>query len=120
VGALRGRLERPDQELSWLCDYWLILSREWRSVSLSSPGRANGELGLTSGGGAKDEVAVLAGDGSLGVREDGGDVEALLASDVQEVGVGGLNESLKFVQMLLLDRIGIQKVHFHCARGVDE
>jgi len=56
---------------------------------------------------------VLALDGGLGVREDGADVVALVASNVQEERVGCLNKFLKFVHVLFRDGIGVQKVHFH-------
>lgn len=57
--------------------------------------------------------AVLALDGGLGVREDGADVVALGAPDVQEEGVRGLYEFLKFVHVFFGNRACVQKVHFH-------
>jgi len=83
------------------------------SVSLSSPWRANGELGLAAGRGAEDLVAELALDWSLAVRENRADVVALVASYVEEEGVGSLDEFLKFVHVLFRDRVRVQKVHFH-------
>ena len=89
-----------------------------RSVSLSSPCGANGELGASAGRGAENMTAVLTNDAGLGVGEDRGDVEAMFAFDIQEVRVGALYESLKFVHTLLSLRVGVQKVHFHCAKSV--
>ena len=56
---------------------------------------------------------MLALDGGLGVREDGADVVALVASNVQEEGVRGLDEFLKFVHVIFPDGVGVQEVHFH-------
>ena len=85
------------------------------SVTLSSPRAADDELGLASSGGAEQGAAVFALDSCLRVRENSRNFVALLADHVHEKGVRCLYQSLKFVQMLLLGRIGIQKVHLHCA-----
>jgi len=85
------------------------------SVTLASPGGTNRELGLAAGWRAQSLATVVAGNGSLRVREDGGDILAPLALHIQEVGVGVLYESLKFVHVFLLGGVHIQKVHFHCA-----
>ena len=45
--------------------------------------------------------------------ENRADVVALVASYVEEEGVGSLDEFLKFVHVLFCDRVRIQKVHFH-------
>ena len=58
---------------------------------------------------------MVASDSSLGVREDGGNVEALLASDVKEEGVRGLDETLKLVHRFFMDSIGVQEINFHFA-----
>ena len=58
------------------------------SVALSSPGSSKAELALTTGGGAKNEVASLALDGRLCVGENGVDGHALGALNVHEIGVG--------------------------------
>ena len=57
------------------------------SVALSSPGSSKAELALTTGGSAKNEVASLALDGRLCVRENGVDGHALRALNIHEVGV---------------------------------
>ena len=85
------------------------------SVTLSSPLASNDELAATSSGGAQGSAAVFTLDGGLGVGENSRNFAALLADNVHEKRVWCLNESLKFVQMLLLGRIGIKKVHLHGA-----
>ena len=57
------------------------------SVALSSPGSSQAELALATGGLAEHEVATLALDGGLSMRENGVDGHALGALDVHEVGV---------------------------------
>ena len=57
------------------------------SVALSSPGSSKAELALTTGGSAKNEVASLALDSRLCVRENGVDGHALRALNIHEVGV---------------------------------
>ena len=57
------------------------------SVALSSPGSAQAELALSTSGSAENEVASLALNGGLSVRENGVDGHALGALDVHEVGV---------------------------------
>ncbi len=57
------------------------------SVALSSPGSSKAELALATGGSTKNEVASLALDGRLGVRENGVDGHALRALNIHEVGV---------------------------------
>lgn len=42
------------------------------------------------------------------MREDGGDLEAAWALDIQEVAVGRLNESLELVDRLLVLRSGVK------------
>jgi len=78
------------------------------SVALSSPGSSKAELALTTGGGAKNEVASLALDSSLSVRENGVNSHALRAPDVHEEGVRLLHQSLQFVKLLLRNRIYVQ------------
>ena len=85
------------------------------SVTLSPPRAADGQLATASSGSAKHGAAELALHGSLGVRENGRNLVALFADNVHEERVRGLYESLKFVHTLLLGRIGVQKVHLHCA-----
>lgn len=72
-----------------------------------------GELGLAAGGLAEHGSAAGAHDGGLGVGEDLAHVRARGAPHVQEVRVGGLNESLKFVHVAFLNRVSVQKVHLH-------
>ena len=55
------------------------------SVALSSPGSSQAELALATGGLAEHEVATLALDGGLSMRENGVDCHALGALDVHEV-----------------------------------
>ena len=45
--------------------------------------------------------------------ENRANVVALVASYVEEVAVGCLDEFLKFVHVLFRDRVRVQKVHFH-------
>lgn len=56
-----------------------------------------GQSSLSTGGLAKDSRARTADNDGLGVREDGGDVEATAALDVHKVRVGRLYETLKLV-----------------------
>ena len=85
------------------------------SVTLSPPGAADNELAATASGSAKHGAAEFALNGSLRVRENGRNFVALLADNVHEERVRRLYQSLKFVHTLLLGRIGVQKVHLHCA-----
>lgn len=55
------------------------------SVALSSPGSSQAELALSTSGLAEHEVATLALDGRLSMRENGVDGHALGALDVHEV-----------------------------------
>ena len=55
------------------------------SVALSSPGSSQAELSFATGGLAEHEVAALALDCRLGMREYGVDGHALGALDVHEV-----------------------------------
>ncbi len=55
------------------------------SVALSSPGSSQAELAFATSGLAKHEVATLALDGRLSMRENGVDGHALGALDVHEV-----------------------------------
>ena len=57
------------------------------SVALSSPGSTKAELALTTSGSAKNEVASLALNGRLSVRENGVDGHALRALNIHEIGV---------------------------------
>jgi len=109
--------ERTRPSLSGGAQQWLALfCCKSDSVTLALPRISNGELGLAAGRRAEHLTAALATDCSLGVREDCRDILAFVALDIQEVGVRGLNQSLKFVHVFLLGRIHIQKVHFyHCA-----
>ena len=83
------------------------------SVTLSPPRAADGELAAATGG-SGNNVAAGSLHNSLGVRENVHDRIALVADDVHEETVGGLHQFLEFMHMLLLGRIGIQKVHLHC------
>ena len=62
-----------------------------RSFALSPPSGSQTKLAFSSSGGAESEVAALACDCGLGVRENGCNREALGALYVHEVGVGGLD-----------------------------
>eukprot|EP00356_Strombidium_inclinatum_P002663 CAMPEP_0170478636 /NCGR_PEP_ID=MMETSP0208-20121228/119_1 /TAXON_ID=197538 /ORGANISM="Strombidium inclinatum, Strain S3" /LENGTH=89 /DNA_ID=CAMNT_0010750929 /DNA_START=411 /DNA_END=681 /DNA_ORIENTATION=+ len=83
-------------------------------IALPSPGSSDGELGLSTSGEAEDELAVAAGDNSLGVREDSVDVLALRAFDIHEEGVGALDESLQLVLGNFDGLVGVKKINFHC------
>lgn len=72
-----------------------------------------GELDFSAGGLAEHGSTLGAHDGGLGVGEELAHVAAIGAPHVQEVGVGGLNESLKFVHVAFLNRVSVQKVHLH-------
>jgi len=47
------------------------------------------------------------------VREDGGDLKAAGALDIQEVAVGRLNQSLQLVGVLLVLSSGMQQIDLH-------
>ena len=65
------------------------------ALHLLPPERASlGQSSLTTGGLAEDGRAAGADDDGLGVREDGGDVEAAGALNVHEEGAGGGHKSL--------------------------
>ena len=65
------------------------------ALHLLSPERASlGQSSLTTGGLAEDGRAAGADDDGLGVREDGGDVEAAGALNVHEEGAGGGHKGL--------------------------
>merc|ERR1719159_118904 len=78
-------------------------------IGLLAEGAALGQAGETSGGLAKDDVAVAALNNHLRVREDGGDEEAAGALDIHEEGVGRLHQALKLVLLLLLGE-GVEKI----------
>ena len=72
---------------------------------------------LTSGC-AEDGAAVCAGDHSLAVAEDCGNVEAALALDVHEVAVRRLDQALQLV-LLLLHLLGrVQQINVCCQHHV--
>merc|ERR1712048_296236 len=77
---------------------------------LSAERAALGEAGLTTGGLAEDRRAAGAHNDGLGVREDGGDVEAAGALDVHEEGTGSRHKLLKLVLAGLSLRSGVEKV----------
>lgn len=81
-----------------------------RQNLLSSERAALSQLSLTTGWGAQDSGTVVTGDGGLGVREDGGDVQASLALDVHEVGSWGLDQGLQFVLLGLGGWVRVQQV----------
>merc|ERR1719195_520920 len=87
------------------------------SISLSSVRGSNNELSLTSSGGTQGIVAAVTVDFDIGlrVREDSGNLMALLALHIHEVGVWGLNQSLKFMQFFLDRWVDVKQIHFHCA-----
>ena len=65
------------------------------ALHLLPPERASlGQSSLTTGGLAEDGRASGADDDGLGVREDGGDVEAAGALNVHEEGAGGGHKGL--------------------------
>ena len=88
------------------------------SVALSSPGGADGELGLATSGDGQQEVASntrlaggylpLAGAHSLDVREDGVHGLALGALHIHEEGVRALYQSLQLVDVLFLRGVNVQ------------
>lgn len=55
-------------------------------------------------------------DSSLCVGEDGGDLKAAGALDIQEVTVGRLNQSLQLVGVLLVLSSGMQQIDLHYFR----
>jgi len=59
---------------------------------------------------AENRAAGRADDDSLGVREDGGDVDAAGALDVHEEAVGRLHQTLELVLPLLNCGVGVQEV----------
>ena len=66
---------------------------------------------LPAGRRAEDRGAPLAGDGGLGVREDGGDGVAAGALHVHEVAVGVLHEPLLLVRAPLFFRRRVEQVY---------
>lgn len=54
----------------------------------------------------------------MSIGEPDGDVLALGAFDVHEVGVGGLYQSLEFVLRFLLDGVDVKKINIHVSLGV--
>ena len=83
------------------------------SVSLSSPGGSNSELGLSTSGDGQQELALVAGADVLNMRENGVDSLALGALDVHEEGVWALYKSLELVAVLFLDGVDVKKINFH-------
>ena len=71
------------------------------------------DLDLSAGGSAEGSVAVVAGYGSLGVRENDRDRLAVVALDLEEVGVGGRDSALELVALLNLRSV-------RCFRGRSE
>lgn len=64
---------------------------------LATVGAALGELGLTTSRLAENSGAGAAGDNGLSVGEDGGHLEAALATDIHEVTAGSRDKLLKLV-----------------------
>jgi hypothetical protein len=64
----------------------LLLTNIQNFLALLSSERATfGQFGLTSSWGTQHSGAVVTGNGSLGVREHGGDVQTSLAFNIHEV-----------------------------------
>ena len=82
-------------------DWFLDQSELW----LLAEGGALDESGLAAGGLAQHRLAAGTHDHSLGVAEDGGDVEARGTLDVHEVRVGSRHYPLPLVPPLLQPRV---------------
>ena len=80
---------------------------------LDFEGAALGKFDLASRGLAEDVLAVVASNRGLRVAEDCGGLVAAAALDVHKVGVGGRNEPLQLVLLLLGLVSGVQKVSLH-------
>ena len=116
--ALQRQLSRTVQncnDLAVFCFSPLNVVHWSDSVTLSSPAGTDWELCFTSACCAKDVSAGRARYRCLRVREDGSDVVALAAFNIQEEAVRRLYKFLKFVHVFFCDRVRIQKVHFHFA-----
>ena len=79
-------------------------------VALAAEGATLSEPGLTTRWLAENCLAAWAHHDGLGVAEHRSDVEAALALDVHEEGVGGLDEALLLVLELLELRRRVQQV----------
>merc|ERR1719183_948671 len=89
------------------------LNKTARLLGLLAEGAALREASETTGGLAEHHVAVAAEHDGLRMGEDRGDLEAAGALDVHEEGIGGLNQALELVLLLLLLRAGVQQVDIH-------
>jgi hypothetical protein len=104
---------------------WL-LCRITYLIDLSSEGATLRDPGLSTGGSAESHIAakkeyrshgqidiLSAEDSGLGMGEDGGDLKASGALHIQEITVGGLNQSLQLMSCLLLLRSGVKQIDLH-------
>eukprot|EP00178_Gracilaria_changii_P013258 TRINITY_DN37472_c0_g5_i1.p1 TRINITY_DN37472_c0_g5~~TRINITY_DN37472_c0_g5_i1.p1 ORF type:complete len:243 (+),score=14.38 TRINITY_DN37472_c0_g5_i1:106-834(+) len=82
-------------------------------VDLLTEGASLRESRLPAGGLAQDGRARSAHHDSLGVAENGGDVEASGALHVHEEAVGALNQPLELVDPLLMGGGGVQEIGRH-------
>lgn len=89
----------PRTNLTILVNALLLPER----ASLSQPCLSSGRL-------AKDRSARAANDDGLGVREDGGDVEAPRALDVHEKGAWSRHKHLHLVLASLRGWVGVEKI----------
>ena len=70
-----------------------------------------GHSSFTTGGLAQNGRALVTENDGLRVGEDGGNVVALGASNVQEVGVGRLHQSFQLVRASFRSSRGVEQVH---------
>lgn len=81
--------------------------------SLNLESAAFSKLDLTTSGLAKNVLASVASDGRLGMAEDGGCLIASSTLHIHEVGVGGRNEPLEFMLLLLRFICWMKEVSLH-------
>ena len=100
------------------------------SVALSSPGSSNSKLSFTTTRSTENSFTakmnklastrqlvlgylLVADNNVLGVREHGSYILAGVTFNIHEEWVGGLNKLFKFIDVLLIYGIYVQKVDFH-------
>ena len=104
----------------------MLLCRITYLINLPSERATLRDLGLATSGSAKSHIAATnvrdererfyilsTQDGGLGVREDGCDLEASRALDIEEVAVRRLHESLELVGALLMFGSWVKQIELH-------
>ena len=100
-------------QFGWLFAFIDNSKWEWNQSVFDLESASFSELAFTSSGFGENVFTVIAGYYSLGVTENGCSLVASSTFNIHEVGVGGGNETFKFVALALGLEYGVQKVSVH-------